>query len=125
MAPKSNVLLTFELTASSAGGSSTGNVEVSVNPDDITVVRAEYRTGSLEWRVEGTDTIFGLGVSVTIYLGPTPTGAPLASNVPVDTLGAWSFRQRPSNATPGSQTTITVVSSGGDEVLNFPLTIRN
>jgi hypothetical protein len=125
-APKQNVLLVFELTASSAGGSSTDTVEISVNPDDITVTRAEFRTGNGgEWRIEGTDTIFGPGVSVTIYLGPTPQGAPLASNVAVDTLGAWAFRQKPSNATPGGFTTITVVSSGGDQVINFPLTIRN
>jgi hypothetical protein len=124
VAPKSNVLLTFELTASSAGGSSTDTVEISVNPDDITVTRAEYRTGTGAWRIDGTDTIFGPGVSVTIYLGPTPSGAPLASDVQVDTLGAWSFRQSNSPATPGDQTTITVVSSGGDQVLNFPLSIR-
>jgi hypothetical protein len=96
-----------------------------VNPDDITVTRAEFRISGSEWRIDGTDTIFGPGVSVTIYLGPTPTGAPLATNVPVDTLGAWSFREKNSAATPGGQTTITVVSSGGDEVLNFPLLIRN
>lgn len=125
LTPKANVLLTFELTASSAGGSSTDTVEISVNPDDINVTRAEYRTGTSAWRIDGTDTIFGPGVSVTIYLGPTPEGAPLASNVPVDTLGAWAFRESGSAATPGGQTTITVVSSGGDEVLNFPLSIRN
>jgi hypothetical protein len=124
VAPKQNVLLTFELTASGAGGSSTDTVEVSVNPDDITVTRAEFRTGTSAWRIDGTDTIFGPGVSVTIYLGPTPEGAPLASNVPVDTLGAWTFRESGSAATPGGQTSITVVSSGGDEVLNFPLNIR-
>jgi hypothetical protein len=28
-------------------------------------------------------------------------------------------------ATPGGFTTVTAVSSGGDEVRNFPLTIRN
>jgi hypothetical protein len=125
VAPKQNVLLTFELTASGPGGSSTDTVEVSVNPDDITVTRAEFRISGSEWRIDGTDTIFGPGVSVTIYLGPTPTGAPLATNVPVDTLGAWSFREKNSAATPGGQTTITVVSSGGDEVLGFPLLIRN
>jgi K319-like protein len=124
-APKQNVALTFELTASNAGGSSTDTVEISVNPDDITVTRAEYRIGNREWRIEGTDTIFGPGVSVTIYLGPTAEGAPLATNVAVDTVGAWSFRQKPSNATPGGFTTITVVSSGGDQVINFPLTISN
>jgi hypothetical protein len=125
VAPKQNVLLTFELTVSGPGASSTDTVEVSVNPDDITVARAEFRISGSEWRIDGTDTIFGPGVSVTIYLGPTAQGAPLASNVPVDTLGAWSFREKPSNATPGGQTTITVVSSGGDEVRGFPLTIRN
>jgi hypothetical protein len=125
VAPKQNVLLTFELTASSAGGSSTDTVEVSVNPDDITVTRAQYRIGGSEWRIDGTDTIVGPGISVTIYIGPTATGAPLASNVPVDTLGAWSFREKGSNATPGDQVTVTVVSSGGDEVDGFPLSIRN
>jgi hypothetical protein len=126
VAPKQNALLAFELTASSAGGSSTDTVEVSVNPDDITVAQAEFRRGNGgEWRIEGTDTIHGPGLSVTIYLGPTATGAPLASNVPVDTLGAWSFRQKPSNATPGIFSSVTVVSSGGDQVINFPLTIRN
>lgn len=125
-APKQNVALTFELTATNAGGSSTDTVEITVNPDDITVTRAEFRTGNGgEWRIEGTDTIFGPGISVTIYLGPTAEGAPLATNVPVDTLGAWAFRQKPSSATPGGFTSITVVSSGGDEVFNFPLTIRN
>jgi hypothetical protein len=125
-APKQNVALTFELTASGAGGSSTDTVEISVNPDDITVTRAEFRSGNGgEWRVEGTDTIFGPGVSVTIYLGPVAQGAPLATNVPVDTLGAWAFRQKPSSATPGGATSVTVVSSGGDQVINFPLTVRN
>jgi hypothetical protein len=125
-APKQNVALTFELTATGAGGSSTDTVEISVNPDDINVTRAEFRTGNGgEWRVEGTDTIFGPGVSVTIYLGPVAQGAPLATNVPVDTLGAWAFRQKPSSATPGGATSITVVSSGGDQVINFPLTVRN
>jgi hypothetical protein len=125
-APKQNVALTFELTASGPSGSSTDTVEISVNPDDITVTRAEFRTGNGgEWRVEGTDTIFGPGVSVTIYLGPVAQGAPLATNVAVDTLGAWAFRQKPSSATPGGATSVTVVSSGGDQVTNFPLTIRN
>jgi hypothetical protein len=100
-------------------------VEISVNSDDVTVTRAEFRISGTEWRIEGTDTIFGPGVSVTIYLGPTAEGAPLVTNVPVDTLGAWSFRQKPSNATPRGQTTITVVSSGGDEVRGFQLTIRS
>ena len=123
-APKQNVALTFELTASNAGGSATDTVEISVNPDDITVTRAEFRTGNREWRIEGTDTIFP-GTSMTIYLGPTAEGAPLATNVATDATGAWSFRQKPSNATPGPFTTITVVSSGGDQVFNFPLDIRN
>jgi hypothetical protein len=125
-APKQNVALTFELTASNAGGSATDTVEISVNPDDITVTRAEFRTGNGgEWRIEGTDAIFGPGISVTIVLGPTAEGAPLATNVPVDTVGAWSFRQKPSSATPGGFTTVTVVSTGGDEVFNFPLDISN
>jgi hypothetical protein len=84
--------LEFQLTVQSAAGTATDTVSVQVTPtvpgtDTITVQRAEFRTGSGRWRIEGTAT------------GPLPDPATVTLNgleigsAPVDTTFAWDVRR--------------------------------
>ncbi|MEU8614024.1 hypothetical protein AB0C29_39160, partial [Actinoplanes sp. NPDC048791] len=84
--------LEFRLTVQSAAGSATDTVSVQVSPsvpgtDTITVDRAEFRTDSGRWRIEGTAT-GPLPDRVTVTLDGLEIGS-----APVDTTFAWDVRR--------------------------------
>ncbi|MBT2692228.1 IPT/TIG domain protein [Bacillus sp. ISL-55] len=122
-APKQLAELTFELTVSGPGGSSTDSVQVFINPDNLTITRAEYRTRDNEWRISGTTDVPGPGVAITIYNGSTLDG-PLLAQVEADALGQWEYRIEPSAVQPDETRSISVQSSSGGALLNIPVTIR-
>jgi K319-like protein len=117
-APKIAGTLTFEVTATNAGGSTKDSVAITTRPDTLTVT-AQYRTGPREWRIDGTSTV--PGATVTIFVGPTDTGTVLARPV-ADALGAFRFRGA---GTPPDATTprITLRSSSG-ALVTVPVTVR-
>jgi hypothetical protein len=122
-APKTATTFTFALTATGPGGSSTDAVQITTRPDVLPQPTVEYRTSKREWRINGTSSVVGPGVTITIYLGPTASGTVLASPQ-VDTLGAWQFR----NTGPAPSTTnprISLKSSSGGQLLNVPVSVRN
>lgn len=112
--------LVFQLDVTGPGGSASDQVSVTAIPDVLTVTRAEYRPGSLEWRVEGTSSILDNN-AVTVFLG-NGTSGPVIGTALVDTTGAWSVRARNSSIVPGGKTTVTIQSSrGGLVTTNFVL----
>ncbi|APR76729.1 Chitinase [Minicystis rosea] len=121
--PKSNVSLTFRLTVQGTGGTASDTVVISTTPNVLAVTRAEYRTGNREWRLEGTSSVIGPGVTVTLRVGPDLSGL-LIAIVDVDALGAWQFRMQSSPVTPGAATRISLSSSSGGVLLGAPLTVR-
>ncbi|RFU61431.1 PKD domain-containing protein [Peribacillus glennii] len=123
-APKQLSSLSFELTVSGPGGTSTDTTQVTTLPDNLTVTRAEYRTDDSEWRISGTSDVPGPGVNITMFIGNTLNGTILAQ-VEVDPLGVWQYRFKPSSVQPDSTTrSISVQSSSGGTLINIPLTIR-
>lgn len=122
--PKNNVSVTFRLTVQGTGGTATDTIVINTVADVLTVARAEFRTTNREWRIEGSSTVFGPGVTVTIRLGPTAAG-PILAVVDVDTLGDFRFRQQNSTILPGNATSVTLISTAGRVLLGVPLTIRN
>ncbi|WP_409272426.1 PKD domain-containing protein [Neobacillus sp. SCS-31] len=120
--PKKAVTLTFELTATGAGGAtSTDTVEITAKPDVLTVSSAEYRRDKREWRIDGTSTVFGLGVEVTFYIGSPANNKVVAKGL-VDTLGAFRYRGTGVAITAGE--TLTIVSSAGGVLENVRVTIK-
>jgi hypothetical protein len=100
----------------------TVSVGVSAPAEVLIVTRAEFRRALLTLRVEGTSSVPGPDNTITIHAGPTLAG-PVIGTAPVDTLGAWRFRQVIQNP-PAGVTSVSVESTGGASVLNIPLTIR-
>jgi hypothetical protein len=103
--------LVFTLTVTGPGGSASDQVSIRAIPDVLTVTRAEYRSGSLEWRFDGTSSILDNNL-VTVYLG-SGTSGPVIGTALVDTTGAWSVRARNSSIVPNGNTTATIQSSRG------------
>jgi hypothetical protein len=122
-APKQLASLSFELTVSGPGGSSTDVTQVTTLPDNLTITRAEYRIGDSEWRITGTSDVPGPGVTITIFNGNTLDGTVLAQ-VGADTLGQWVYRVEPSEVQPDGTRSISVQSSSGGTLINIPVTIR-
>ncbi|MFT9598615.1 PKD domain-containing protein [Mesobacillus sp.] len=121
--PKQLTTLTFELTVSGPGGSSTDTTQVITLPDNLTITRAEYRIGDSEWRVSGTTNVPGPGVTITIFIGNTLNGIVLGQ-VEADALGQWEYRVEPSAFQPDGTRSISVESSSGGAIVNIPVTIR-
>ncbi|SOC11250.1 hypothetical protein SAMN05880501_106111 [Ureibacillus xyleni] len=122
--PRQFTTLSFELTATGPGGTATDTVSISTIPDRLTVTRAEYRTGDSEWRIVGTTSISGPGVTITIHVGNTVNG-PILAQVEVDALGSWEYRVEPSPVAPDATRAISIQSSSGGVLLNVPLNVRN
>lgn len=122
-APKETATLTFELTVSGPGGSSTDVTQITTLPDSLTITRAEFRTRDSEWRISGTSDVPGPGVTITIFNGDDLVGTVLAQ-VEVDPLGVWLYRVEPSETVPDATRSISVQSSSGGSLINIPVTIR-
>jgi hypothetical protein len=121
--PKETAILTFELTVSGPGGSSTDVTQITTLPDSLTITRAEFRTGDSEWRISGTSDVPGPGVTITIYNG-NELGGTILAQVEVDPLGEWLYRVEPSETVPDATRSISVQSSSGGSLINIPVTIR-
>jgi hypothetical protein len=121
--PRQIATLSFQLTVTGPGGTSTDIVQVSTVADNLTVTRAEFRSGDSEWRISGTSDVPGPGVNITIHLGNSLSGTILAE-VEVDPLGVWVYRVEPSIVQPDATRSISIQSSAGGTLLNIPLTIR-
>ncbi|MBY0098577.1 PKD domain-containing protein [Mesobacillus maritimus] len=115
--------LVFQLTVQGPGGTSTDRTEITTVADNLTVTRAEFRTGDTEWRISGTSDVPGAGVEITIFIGNTLSGMILAV-VPVDALGDWAYRFEPSSVQPDATRAISIQSSSGGTLLAIPLNIR-
>ena len=116
-APKVAGTFTFEVTATGPGGSSTDRVQVTTRPDALTTTTVQFRRG--EWRVDGTSTVAGPGVTVKITVAGT---GQLVANAGVDTLGDFRYRGGGPTVTNGARVNLES-SSGG--TLNVPVTVRN
>jgi hypothetical protein len=114
------------LTVSDTGGASdTDTVTVTVSPPpgpaQVSITRAEYRTGNRQLRVEGAVTGGRRPIEVTVTVGPDDRGSS-----PVDPTGEWSVRTtltaEQTAPTIGDQTTAT---TGGGVQASLPIRIRN
>lgn len=121
--PRQTTPLIFQLTVTGPGGSSSDTVQITPLLGTLTVTRVEFRTRDAEWRVSGTSSVAGPGVTVTIHLGNTTAGPVLATAV-VDALGAWQYREEGVAVQPDATRAITVESSAGGLLAGVPITIR-
>lgn len=122
-APNEFASLSFELTVSGPGGSSTDVTHVTTLSGNLTITRAEYRIGDSEWRISGTSDVAGPGVTITIFNGNNLGGTILAE-VEVDALGEWLYRVEQSDVQPDGTRSISVQSSSGGTLINIPVTLR-
>ncbi|RUL52022.1 PKD domain-containing protein [Lysinibacillus antri] len=122
--PNQFTTLTFELRVAGPGGNAVDTVTISTTPDSLTVNRVQFRTGDSEWRISGTSSVAGAGVTVTIYIGNSLNGTILAQ-VQVDALGQWEYRVEPSQVGPDATRAISLQSSSGGVLINVPINIRN
>ena len=105
--------------------SAPAGVTVSVVPgnETITVTRARYESAKSLWTIDGTTTVFGVGVTnvMTVYRGSTIPGAfAVLGTAPVTTTGTWTLRVTLPNS---SSNTISVQSSGGATRLAAPVQV--
>jgi hypothetical protein len=121
--PNQQATLVFELTVTGPGGSSSDTVEISSEADNLTITRAEFRTGDSEWRISGTTDATAAGITVTIYLGEGLDGTVLAETF-ADGLGNWEYRVEGSAVAPDASRSISVQSSAGGTLLDIPVNIR-
>ena len=113
--------LIFQLTAAGPGGADVASVQINPRPDVLTTTRVEYRTGTGEWRVEGTAQVI-TGNTITVHIGNTLAGAKLGTASP-DALGAWSVRLV--GPPPDGTRTVSLESSRGGVLLGVPINARN
>jgi len=120
----SAVTYSFTLTIKDVNGtSSTDGVSVVTDPDTLTVDDAQYKRGSLEWRVRGGSQYCSANNLVSVYwnkVGSTPVL--LGTATPVLDLGVCTYdfrlRNTPTALRPTAAGTVTVKSALGGEVLN-------
>ncbi|MDF2066999.1 IPT/TIG domain protein [Bacillus sp. Cr_A10] len=122
--PAQSTTLSFRLTVSGPGGTSSDDIQITSFPENLTVTRAEFRTGEAEWRITGTSNVIGTEVIISIYIGNV-SGGRLLSQVSVDTLGEWEYRVEGSTVQPDETRAISIQSSSGGTLNNIPLNIRN
>ena len=119
--PNTTDPLIFQLTVTGPGGSDVASVQINPKADVITTTRVEYRTGTGEWRVEGTVQVV-TGNTVTVHIGNTLAGTKLGIASP-DALGAWSVRLV--GPPPDGTRTVSIESTKGGVLLGVPINVRN
>jgi hypothetical protein len=119
--PNTTDSLIFQLTVTGPGGSDVSTVQVSPKADVLTTTRVEYRTGTGEWRVEGTSQVV-TGNTITVHIGNSLTGTKLGIASP-DALGAWSVRLV--GPPPDGTRTVSIESTRGGVLLGVPVNVRN
>ena len=87
----------------------------------LTTTRVEYRTGTGEWRVEGTAQVI-TGNTITVHIGNTLAGTTLGTASP-DALGAWSVRLP--GPPPDATRTVSIESTRGGTLLAVAVNVRN
>ncbi len=120
---------TFTLTIKDVNGTAaTDSVVVSTDPDNITVDDAQYKRGSLEWRVRGSAQYCSANNLVSVYwnkVGSAPVL--LGTTTPVADLGVCTYdfrlKNTPSALRATAAGTVTVRSALGGEVLNRAFTL--
>ena len=116
--------LSFRLTVHGPGGTSSDVVNVTSLPENLTVTRAEFRTGNAEWRISGKSDVLGPEVNISIYIG-NALGGLLLSQVAVDSLGEWVYRVEVSSVQPDETRAISIQSSSGGTLINVPVNISS
>ncbi len=119
--PNTTDPLIFQLTVTGPGGSDVATVQINPKADVLTTTRVEYRTGTGEWRVEGTAQVV-TGNTITVHIGNTLNGTTLGTASP-DALGAWSLRLV--GPPPDGTRTVSIESSRGGVLLGVPINVRN
>jgi len=106
--------------ANSQGGS-TGGGGTTTPPPSFTydIDRAEYRVAKKEWRVEGSISNTGAGVTVRVFLGPDTTGTLIGT---ATTESDGEFELRKINPPKGTHTKISIQASNGATLLNRTFT---
>ena len=122
--------LTFRLTVTNQGLTSTIDVTVTANPGQVTITAgSQFRISKREWRASGTASFPGAN-TVTVRTGLVVGQGTVIGSVPVDALGAWTMQIRNSLVSPnptivGQNTTINVVASRGGFATDANVTVRN
>jgi hypothetical protein len=120
--PKQNVVLTFQVTAKGAAGSSTDEVQISTTPDKLATSRVQYVQSKRDWRIDGTSSLGGPGVTITVHNGTTLGGA-VVGKANVDALGNWSVTGTTSFALDASRR-VSIESSAGGQLLGVAVTVK-
>jgi hypothetical protein len=120
--PKQNVVLTFSVTVTGASGSATDEVKISTTPDTLRTTLVQYTRSKGQWRVTGTSSLKGPGVTVTLHNGATNAGPVIGTPAVVDTLGNWEVRvDSPVNPVPSRAS---VQSSAGGALTNLVVSVK-
>src|SRR4051812_11819450 len=121
--PKKGGPLTFQVTATGAGGDATDEVVVTVRDNVLTAAPAnvQYIASKREWRVTGTSNVPGPNVTVTVHNGDLSAPA-ISAPANVDTLGNWSVRV--GGPAVNSTGRISIESSGGGKLLNVAVSVK-
>jgi hypothetical protein len=123
--PASDNPLTFQLTVTGPGGSSTDSVSVAPKSDALTAT-ARYRTGGREWIISGTATLLSPANTVTVHNGRTLSGPVIGSPAAVDAVdGTWKVRVKPSAVAPDATRTISIESKLGGVRLAIPVNVTS
>lgn len=130
--PANQATLTFQLTATGPGGSATDSVTIRNTIDTLTTTRAEFRTGTNQWRVDGTSTILGSpngpGDNITVRLASTCVNPNLViATRATNNLGVWAYTESgtPAARRPGTCRRLDIVSDRGGVLTQVVLTVRN
>jgi hypothetical protein len=82
----------------------------------------QYTRSKGQWRVTGTSSLKGPGVTVTLHNGATVGGPVIGTPAVVDTLGNWEVRvDAPVNPVPSRAS---VESSAGGTLTNLAVTVK-
>lgn len=112
---------TIRDNANALSNVATVNVTVAAAPTEtVTVTTSLFRIIGARWIVSGTGSIPGSVITISIE----GTGQQLGTAT-VSPLGIWSLALRNSAIIPTPGTTLRVMSSGGADLRNVAITIRN
>jgi K319-like protein len=121
--PKVNAVLTFQVTATGANGSSTDEVQVSTTPNTLRTTRVDYTRSKREWRVAGTSSISGPGVTVTLHNTGALSGPVIGTPATVDALGNWEVRVT-SDIAPVNPARVSLESSSGGKLTDVGVSVK-
>jgi len=120
---------TYNVKSSTGAVSNNATVTVSVTSaitDAVTVLRAQFKTSTKEWLLEGNTTnVSPASKPVTIYVGNSLAGQVLGTVVTNAADGRWKF-QLPGNAgniVPDVSKTVSVALPSGASRLAFPIAV--